>query len=86
MNSPGGAGVPMSQIVSDAGYAMVSPSNTSPVLTDPDSAWNPGYLRTAHNDKIQGRAMATFVFDELGKTKAAVIHDGDPWHRRQAAL
>jgi branched-chain amino acid transport system substrate-binding protein len=74
-----GAGVPMSTVMSEAGYAMVSPSNTSPVLTDPDIAWNPGYLRTAHNDKVQGAAIAEFAFNELGLTTAATIHDGDPY-------
>jgi branched-chain amino acid transport system substrate-binding protein len=74
-----GAGVPASKIVSDAGYVMISPSNTSPALTDPDVSWNPGYLRTAHNDEVQGAAMAEFALDELGVTTAAAIHDGDPY-------
>ncbi|CUS03301.2 putative Branched-chain amino acid ABC transporter, periplasmic amino acid-binding protein [Candidatus Promineifilum breve] len=74
-----GAGVPLSSIMSDAGFLMISPSNTSPALTDPDQAWNPGYFRTAHNDLIQGAAMASFAFNELGLTKAAAIHDGDPY-------
>jgi branched-chain amino acid transport system substrate-binding protein len=74
-----GAGVPMSTVMSEAGFAMVSPSNTSPVLTDPDIAWNPGYLRTAHNDKVQGAAIADFAYNELGLTTAAAIHDGDPY-------
>ena len=74
-----GAGVPMAAIISDAGYLMISPSNTSPALTDPDQAWKPGYFRTAHNDLIQGAAMATFAYQELGLTKAAAIHDGDPY-------
>ena len=74
-----GAGVPMSKVVSDAGYAMVSPSNTAPSLTDPAVAWNPGYLRTAHNDEVQGKAMAEFALEVLGVTKAAAIHDGDPY-------
>ena len=69
----------MSQVISQAGYFMVSPSNTAPALTDPAQAWNPGYLRTAHNDKVQGAAMAKFAFEELGATKAAAIHDGDPY-------
>ena len=81
-----GAGVPAAEIISDAGYAMVSPSNTSPVLTDPDQAWRPGYLRTAHNDAVQGRAMAEFAIDELGVTKAAAIHDGDPYTEGLAAV
>ena len=74
-----GAGVPMSTVISEAGYVMVSPSNTAPSLTDPNQAWNPGYLRTAHNDKVQGAAMAQFAYDELGLTTAAAIHDGDPY-------
>jgi branched-chain amino acid transport system substrate-binding protein len=74
-----GAGVPMAEVISEAGYAMVSPSNTAPSLTDPEQAWKPGYLRTAHNDKVQGRAMAEFAINELGVTTAAAIHDGDPY-------
>jgi branched-chain amino acid transport system substrate-binding protein len=73
-----GAGVPAAKIISDAGFVMVSPSNTSPTLTDP-AQHQPGYLRTAHNDKIQGRAMAEFAYNELGIRKAAAIHDGDPY-------
>ncbi len=74
-----GAGVPMSEVISEAGYVMVSPSNTAPSLTNPDEAWKPGYLRTAHNDKVQGKAMAEFAYNELGVRKAAAIHDGDPY-------
>ncbi|MFN2139219.1 MAG: branched-chain amino acid ABC transporter substrate-binding protein [Candidatus Promineifilaceae bacterium] len=81
-----GAGVPAAKIVSDAGFAMVSPSNTSPALTDPDQAWQPGYYRTAHNDEIQGRAMAEFAYNELGVTKAAAIHDGDPYTEGLASV
>jgi branched-chain amino acid transport system substrate-binding protein len=78
-SSCSGAGVPAAKIISDAGFSMISPSNTSPALTDPEQAGQPGYFRTAHNDKVQGRAMAEFVFNELGLTKAAAIHDGDPY-------
>lgn len=81
-----GAGVPMSEVISEAGYAMVSPSNTAPSLTDPDQAWNPGYLRTAHNDEVQGRAMADFAYDVLEVTSAAAIHDGDPYTEGLASV
>jgi branched-chain amino acid transport system substrate-binding protein len=74
-----GAGVPMSEVISAAGYAMVSPSNTAPALTDPDQSWNAGYLRTAHNDKVQGAAIASYAINELGLKSAAAIHDGDPY-------
>lgn len=80
-----GAGVPMSQIVCAEGIAMISPSNTAPVLTDPESRQT-CYFRTAHNDKVQGRAMAEYVFNELGLTKAAAIHDGDPYTEGLASV
>jgi branched-chain amino acid transport system substrate-binding protein len=73
------AGEPASRIASDAGLVLISPSNTAPSLTDPDGSWNPGYLRTAHNDNVQGAAMATFVYNELGLRTAATIHDGSPY-------
>lgn len=80
-----GAGVPAAKIITDAGYAMVSPSNTAPSLTDPE-LHEAGYLRTAHNDKVQGRAMAEFAFNKLGITKAAAIHDGDPYTEGLASV
>lgn len=73
-----GAGVPASAIAAAAGYPMVSPSNTAPSLTDPETHEST-YMRTAHNDKVQGRAMAQFAIEELGVTTAAAIHDGDPY-------
>lgn len=70
-------------IISAAGLSMISASNTSPRLTDPDPAndgvWMPGYYRTAHNDLFQGAVAADFVFNELGATKLATIHDGSPY-------
>jgi branched-chain amino acid transport system substrate-binding protein len=78
-----GAGVPAMEILSEAGFTMISGSNTSPILTSAGgvegSAHKPGYFRTAHNDEIQGRAAATFAFENLGVTKAATINDGDPY-------
>ncbi|HVM11973.1 MAG TPA: branched-chain amino acid ABC transporter substrate-binding protein [Actinomycetota bacterium] len=72
------AGEPASQILSDAGIVLISPSNTAPSLTDPETH-QPFYFRTAHNDKIQGSAMAQFVAEELGHTTAATVHDGSPY-------
>ena len=80
-----GAGVPMSQIVCDAGIAMISPSNTAPVLTDPATR-QPCYFRTAHNDKVQGAAMANYAYNDLGVRKAAAIHDGDPYTEGLASV
>jgi len=66
--------VPM---LSQAGFVIISASNTAPDLTkagDPNN-W-PGYLRTAHNDMVQGAAAAAFAKEFLKVTKAATIHDG----------
>lgn len=79
-----GAAAAASPLISEAGMVMISPSNTSPSLTS-DLAGNqaenyfPGYYRTAHNDLFQGQAAANFVYDNLGLTKVALIHDGDPY-------
>lgn len=62
-------------ILSEAGLSMVSPSNTAPDLTDPEKHVA-GYYRTAHNDLVQGAVAAEFVFNDLGLTKAATVHDG----------
>jgi branched-chain amino acid transport system substrate-binding protein len=72
------AGVPAAQILSEAGILLVSPSNTAPSLTDP-ATHEPFYARTAHNDKVQGAAMAQYACEELQVTTAATVHDGSPY-------
>ena len=79
-----GAGVPASELISTAGMVMISASNTNPALTQAPFGtegdnFSVGYFRTAHNDLNQGAAVADFVFNELGLTVAAAIHDGDPY-------
>ena len=69
---------PAAPIYNDAGFTMISPSCTAPALTGEGSHVD-SFLRTAHNDNTQGRVMAEFVFNELGLTKAATIHDGSPY-------
>jgi branched-chain amino acid transport system substrate-binding protein len=66
------------KIFGDQGIPLVSPSNTSPALTNPGTH-NPFYLRTAHNDSIQGAVVAEFAAQELGAASAATIHDGSPY-------
>jgi branched-chain amino acid transport system substrate-binding protein len=62
---------------STAGFTVISASNTAVDLTlAGNENQHPGYLRTAHSDKVQGAAAAKFVYEELGLTKAATIHDG----------
>jgi branched-chain amino acid transport system substrate-binding protein len=66
------------KILGDKGITLMSPSNTSPALTNP-ATHNPFYFRTAHNDKIQGAAVAQFAFGQLGSATAATVHDGSPY-------
>jgi branched-chain amino acid transport system substrate-binding protein len=64
-------------LLSKAGFVTVSPSNTAPDLTEAGNANNyPGYLRTAHNDKVQGAKAAEFAWNVLGVKTAATINDG----------
>lgn len=79
-----GAGRGALPLLSEAGLVLISGSNTSPSLTSDlegtaGEDYLPGYYRTAHNDLFQGGAVARFVYNELGITTAAAIHDGDPY-------
>ena len=71
-------------LITNAGMTMIAPSNTSPLLTS-DLAGNagpnhsPGYYRTSNNGLYVGEAMARMVYDQLGLTTAAAVHDGDPY-------
>jgi branched-chain amino acid transport system substrate-binding protein len=72
--------VPGAPILWKAGIVTVSPSNTAPRLTAPDRGPTyDGYLRTAHNDKVQGRVAAEFASTVLKVKRAATIHDGSPY-------
>lgn len=72
-----------SPLITSAGMVLISPSNTAPSLTSDLAGTEggshfPGYYRTAHNDLIQGEAMAHFLYDKDVST-AAVVHDGGPY-------
>jgi branched-chain amino acid transport system substrate-binding protein len=72
------AGVPAAEIASDAGVVMISPSNTAPSLTAAETH-QAFYARTAHNDTVQGAAMAEFACTVLNIDSAATVHDGSPY-------
>lgn len=76
-------------VISQAGLLMISPSNSSPFLTnsDPEAGglYQPGYYRTAHNDLFQGALSARFAAEALGVKTVATIDDGDPYTRGLAS-
>ena len=78
------AAVAASPVIGRAGLVMVSPSNTSPVLTSnlngtPGSDHHGGYFRVSNNDLHGAVAVADFAYGELGLRRMASVHDGDPY-------
>ena len=78
------AAVAVSPLLSAAGLVMVSPSNTSPVLTSDlagtaGADHHPGYFRVSNNDLYGAVAVADFAYGELGLRRMAAVHDGDPY-------
>lgn len=73
------------KIFGDKGILLVSPSNTNPNLTA-EGTHQPYYLRTAHNDRIQGAVVADFAYQKLGARTAATIHDESPYADALAAV
>jgi branched-chain amino acid transport system substrate-binding protein len=77
-------GVP---ILWKAGIPTVSPSNTAPYLTDPKRGGEyDGYLRTCHNDKVQGAVAAEFAWKQLKIKRAATVHDGSVYAEQLQAV
>ena len=72
-------------ILRDAGFTMISPSNTAPDLTKPEKHVA-GYMRTAHNDELQGAVAAAFAYTTKGIKKAATIHDGSIYSQSLAEV
>jgi ABC-type transport system substrate-binding protein/ABC-type branched-subunit amino acid transport system substrate-binding protein len=75
---------PAADIYSQNHYSMVSPSCTAPSLTGPGTGTDI-FNRTAWNDTIQGPAAAQFVYNDLGVSKVATIHDGSPYAEQLGA-
>jgi branched-chain amino acid transport system substrate-binding protein len=76
---------PGAPILWNAGISTVSPSNTAPYLTDPARGKEyDGYLRTAHNDNVQGAVAAQFAIKSLKVKTAATIHDGSVYAEQLA--
>ena len=78
------AAVAAAPLISVAGLTIISPSNTSPVLTSDlkgavGGDHHPGYFRVSNNDLYQGAAVADFAWSDLGLRRVTSVHDGDPY-------
>jgi branched-chain amino acid transport system substrate-binding protein len=65
--------------LSTAGIVMISPSNSHPQLTAPESH-EPVYLRTYPNDTVQAHPISVFSLDELeASTMATIYYSNDSY-------
>lgn len=65
-------------IFDGANYTMISSSCTAPDLTDAETGFT-SFNRTTPNDAAQGAEAASFIYNTLGFTQIATIHDGSPY-------
>ena len=67
---------PAAPIYDAAGFTTISPSCTAPALTQSGFA---SFNRTVPSDANQGKFAAEYIYNELGVTRLATIHDGSPY-------
>lgn len=72
------------KVLSAKDVLLISPSNTSPALTNP-ATHQRFYFRTAFNDLIQGAAVAAFVKEELGARTVGIITVPDAYSQALGA-
>ena len=67
---------PAAPIYDAAGYSTISPTCSASALTRSGFT---SFNRTASPDYLQGSNGAHYVYEELGITRVATIHDGSPY-------
>ncbi|MBR7887702.1 branched-chain amino acid ABC transporter substrate-binding protein [Marinomonas sp. A79] len=68
--------IPASRIYEEGGVLMVTPASTNPTLTDQGL---PNVFRVCGRDDQQGDVAASYIVDQLGAKRVAVIHDKDTY-------
>lgn len=63
-------------IYDSAGFTTISPSCTGPLLSQSGFT---SFNRAVASDAFQGSVTADYIFNELGLTRVATIHDGSPY-------
>lgn len=70
-------------VYEEACIPMLSPSATNPDLTQQGSAV---FNRVPFTDEAQGKAAAQYMFNDLGFTSIAVLHDGEDYGKGLATV
>ncbi|MFC4278194.1 branched-chain amino acid ABC transporter substrate-binding protein [Achromobacter aloeverae] len=78
-----GASIAAASIYNDEGVVMVTPSATSPALTDGKKYTF--VFRTIGRDDQQGPAAARYIIDKIKPSKVAVLHDKQSYGQGIAA-
>jgi branched-chain amino acid transport system substrate-binding protein len=65
------------EVLTQAGIVMISPSSSAASLTSKENH-QPGFLRTATNDKSQAKMVADFAYEALGARTMATIQTDTP--------
>jgi branched-chain amino acid transport system substrate-binding protein len=65
-------------IFDEAGFSMISSSCTAPDLTAEGTGFA-SFNRIPPNDSVQGPAVAEFIYNDLGFTTIATVHDSSPY-------
>ncbi len=65
-------------IFDEAGYTSISSSCTAQDLTAAGTGFE-SFNRTTANDNLQGQVAAEYIYNELGITQIATIHDGSSY-------
>ncbi len=78
------AAVEAAVVVDEAGFAMISPANTSPLLTSDlaggrQTHYREGYYRVSNNGTHNGIAVSQFAYRELGLRRVVTVDDGDAY-------
>lgn len=67
----------MSDITIPGGVLLISPSATSPLISDLDD--NDLVWRTAPSDVFQGKVAANYAYNQLGKQNAGILYINDSY-------